>query len=355
MNDSEIVCERFGYCGVLTLNRPKALNSLTLTMVREINRVLDAWQEDREIGAIVVRGAGERAFCAGGDIKRLYEQGLAGDYEEQLAFWREEYQLDYRLKTFPKPYVALMDGIVMGGGAGVGIHARHRVAGEKFSFAMPEVGIGFFPDIGASYFLPRLEGHMGHYLALTGARANLGDAVSCGLVDAHVPAAAFDALLKRLADGEDAGAAIAATAAAGPASPFAQERPFIDACFDATSVGAIVRKIKAAAAAGSAFAAATCDAVLAKSPTSLFIALRQLQTGANLDLAENLRMDLRIVARIARGHDFYEGVRATLIDRDNAPKWQPARIDDVKTAVIDAYFAPRGAGELVLPEGAGVA
>jgi enoyl-CoA hydratase len=355
MSDTETICEKIGHCGVLTLNRPKALNALTLTMVREITRVLDAWEEDREIRAVVVRGAGERAFCAGGDIRRLYEQGLAGEYEEQLAFWREEYQLDYRIKTFPKPYIALMDGIVMGGGAGLGIHARHRVAGEKFSFAMPEVGIGFFPDIGASYFLPRLEGRIGRYLALTGARANLGDALFCGLVDAHVPAAGFDALLKRLADGEDADATIAAAAAAGPASPLAKERHFIATCFDAASVGAIVGKINAAAAAGSAFAVATCDAILAKSPTSLGIALRQLHTGANLDLAENLRMDLRIVSRVARGHDFYEGVRATLIDRDNAPKWRPATIDAVETADIDAYFAPLGAGELAFPERAGVA
>jgi enoyl-CoA hydratase len=350
MSESEVICQKNGHCGIITLNRPKALNALTLTMVRGIAQTLDQWEADREIFCIAVKGAGERAFCAGGDIKRLYEFGLAGDYGEQLAFWGEEYQLNHRIATFPKPIVALIDGIVMGGGAGIGIHARHRVAGETFSFAMPEVGIGFFPDIGASYFLPRLEGRFGAYLAMTGARANLGDARAIGLVDAHVPAAKFPALLARFAAGEEAAAAIGAEAVAAPASALIEERNFVDSCFNGANLAAILADIKTAAA-DSAFAAKTRATIAVKSPTSLAIALKQVQLGADLDLADNLRMDLRIVTRIARGHDFYEGVRATLIDRDNAPKWQPGTVDALAANDIAAYFAPLGAGELVLPAG----
>ncbi|MGO9005854.1 MAG: enoyl-CoA hydratase/isomerase family protein [Beijerinckiaceae bacterium] len=349
MRDTEVICEKMGRCGVITLNRPKALNSLTLTMVREMTRALVGWEEDADILSVVVRGAGDRAFCAGGDVKQLYELGKAGAHAEQLAFMREEYQLDYRIKTYPKPYVALMDGIVMGGGAGVGIHAHHRVAGEKFSFAMPEVGIGYFPDIGASYFLPRLVGRIGTYLALTGARVGLGDALAVGLVDAHVPAVEFEALLVRLVSGQEVAAAIAAEAIPAPAPTLAAEKHCIDECFDGQSVAAILGKLAEASVAGSPFAAKTRENILAKSPTSVAIALKQMQFGAKLDLAETLRMDLRIVARIAQGHDFYEGVRATMIDRDNASRWMRETVEAVEPADIDAYFARLVEGELELP------
>lgn len=349
MSESEVICEKIGRCAVITLNRPKALNALTLTMVREMTRALDAWENDEDVVSILVRGAGEKAFCAGGDIKRLYEFGKAGAYAEQLDFWREEYQLNHRIKTYPKPYVALLDGIVMGGGAGVGIHAHHRVAGEAFSFAMPEVGIGFFPDIGASYFLPRLAGHFGTYLALTGARADLGDAIAIGLVDSHVPKTKFESVLVRLAAGEGLEAAVGPDRLAAPASPLAKEKDCIEACFGEQTVAAILAKLAQGADEDSQFAAKTRESILTKSPTSLAIALRQMQLGAKLDLAENLRMDLRIVTRIARGHDFYEGVRAVLIDRDNAPKWAPSHVDDVNPADIDAYFARLEDGELALP------
>lgn len=355
MSESDVICETAGHCGLITLNRPKALNALNLAMVSDMARALDRWEAQPDIRTIVMRGAGERAFCAGGDIKRLYELGRTGDYVEPIAFWRTEYTLNHRIKTFSKPIVALMDGITMGGGAGLGIHARHRVAAEKFNFAMPEVGIGFFPDIGASYFLPRLVGRSGTYLALTGARIGVADALATGLVDAHVPAARFDALLQQLVEGHAPKAAIAAAATAAPAASLNEERAFIDAAFDATSLAAILEKIGAHAAAGSAFAAKTRDTILTKSPTSLAIAFRQMHVGAGVDLAEALRMDLRIVARIARGHDFYEGVRGTLIDRDRPPTWRPARIADVKAADIDSYFAPLGAEELVLPEQVGAA
>jgi enoyl-CoA hydratase len=355
MSETEVICEKIGHCGLVTLNRPKALNSLNLGMVGDMARVFDQWEKDPDIRTIVLRGAGERAFCAGGDIKRLYERGRSGDYVEPVAFWRTEYTLNHRIKTFPKPIVALMHGITMGGGAGLGIHARHRVAAETFNFAMPEVGIGFFPDIGAAYFLPRLVGRTGTYLAVTGARIGIADALAIGLVDHHVPAAGFDTLLAQLVEGQDPQAAIAAAAAKAQASTLMNERAFIDACFDAETVVAILAKIEAQAAKGSDFAAKTRDTILTKSPTSLAIALRQVIIGAKVDLAEALRMDLRIVSRIARGHDFYEGVRGTLIDREKPPVWNPARIADVKAADIDPYFASLGAEELILPEPMGAA
>ncbi len=185
--EAEALVERRGRAGVIVLNRPQALNALTLTMVRLIAAALDEWEGDRAVDRIVFLGAGERAFCAGGDIRRLYELGRAGDHDAQLTFWREEYQLDRRIKTYPKPIVALVDGIVMGGGVGLAMHAAHTVASERFVFAMPEVGIGFFPDVGAAWLLPRLPSRAGVYFALSGLRADAGDAVAFGLAQTFVP------------------------------------------------------------------------------------------------------------------------------------------------------------------------
>ena len=196
--EAEALIERRGGAGVIVLNRPRALNALTLTMVRLIAGALDDWERDPGVTRVVLRGAGEKAFCAGGDIRHLYELGRAGDHEAQLTFWREEYQLNERIRTYPKPVVALIDGIVMGGGVGVSINAAHRVAGERFVFAMPEVGIGFFPDVGGTYFLPRLARRAGVYFALTGLRANAGDALAFGLVQTFVPSARFGDLAAAL-------------------------------------------------------------------------------------------------------------------------------------------------------------
>jgi enoyl-CoA hydratase len=345
MSEAEIICEVQGACGVLTLNRPKALNALTLAMVREIAQALDLWEKDPAVQSVAIRGSGEKAFCAGGDIRLLYEQGKAGNFAEQLSFWREEYILNRRIKLYPKPYVALIDGIVMGGGAGVGFHGSHRVAGDKFSFAMPEVGIGFFPDIGATYFLSRLPGKAGTYLALTGSRASCGDAAALGLVT-YVPSERHENLLKRLIAGEAVDSAIAAEQAEAPASELMKQKHFIDGCFGAPTINAILEEIDEAGYGGSEFAMSTYETILGKSPTSLAIALRQVQIGANLDIDEALRTEFRIVSRIALGHDFYEGVRTTIIDKDNHPLWKPQEIEAVKPADIDLYFAPLGENEL---------
>jgi enoyl-CoA hydratase len=306
-------------------------------MVRLIAAALDEWEGESAVDRIVLLGAGERAFCAGGDIRRLYELGRAGDHEGQLTFWREEYQLDRRIKTYPKPIVALVDGIVMGGGVGLAMHAAHTVASERFVFAMPEVGIGFFPDVGAAWLLPRLPFHAGVYLALTGLRADAGDAVALGLAQTFVPSAAFPALTQALESEEQVNAVLTRFAAPAPPSTLTSEAEAIEACFSQPDRDAILASLRAAEMQGRAFGAPAHKAMLEKSPTSQAIALRQMALGARADFDEALRMDYRVVSRICRGHDFYEGVRAVIVDKDNRPHWSPPP----SPAEIDAYFAPR--------------
>jgi enoyl-CoA hydratase/carnithine racemase len=342
--DAEALVERRGRAGVIVLNRPKALNALTLTMVRLIAAALDEWERDGAVDQIVVLGAGERAFCAGGDIRRLYDLGRTGDHDAQLTFWREEYQLDRRIKTYPKPIVALVDGIVMGGGVGLAMNSAHVVAGERFEFAMPEVGIGFFPDVGAAWFLPRLPFRAGVYFALTGLRADAGDAVALGLAETFVMSASFPALARALED-EPATTALARFRAPPPRSKLIGEAEGIEACFSRANRAAILEALSEAETHGGPFAAPARSAMMEKSPTSQAIALRQMALDATIDFDDALRMDYRIVSRICRGHDFYEGVRAVIVDKDNRPRWSPPP----SQAEIDAYFAPLGHSELKLP------
>jgi enoyl-CoA hydratase len=346
MSEPEIFCEKVASCGIITLNRPKALNALTLNMVREMAGALDRWEADAGIGRVIVKGAGDRAFCAGGDIRAIYELGKAGLHADQLTFWREEYQLNRRIKHYPKPYLALADGIVMGGGAGISVHGSHIVAGENFTFAMPETGIGFAPDVGATFFLPRLPSHVGIYLALTSARMSCGDALAFGVACAHVPSARHAQFVQRLIDGEEIDTAIAAERAPPPVSALAPQSALIARCFSAVSVSAFLDNLDDAGQDGSDFARSAAHAIRSKSPTSLAIALRQMQIGAKLDIGEALRTEFRIVSRIVKGHDFYEGVRAVIIDKDNRPRWNPAAIESVASSCIDSYFAPLGEDEL---------
>jgi enoyl-CoA hydratase len=343
--DAEALVERRGRAGVITLNRPKALNALTLTMVRSIVAALDEWEGDRAVDRIVFLGAGERAFCAGGDIRRLYELGRAGDHDAQLTFWREEYQLDRRIKTYPKPIIALVDGIVMGGGVGLAMHAAHTVASERFVFAMPEVGIGFFPDVGAAWLLPRLPFRAGVYFALTGLRADAGDAVAFGLAETFVPTADFPALAQALENEEPVMTALARFAAPAPRSTLTVEAEAIEASFSGLDRMSILEALGEAETQGRGFAARARAAMQQKSPTSQAIALKQMALGETMDFDEALRMDYRVVSRICRGHDFYEGVRAVIVDKDNRPHWAPAP----SQAEVDAYFAPLGDDELKFP------
>jgi enoyl-CoA hydratase len=343
-DESEVLFERRGAAGLITLNRPKALNALTHGMCLAMKAQLDEWAMDAAIKTVVVRGAGERAFCAGGDIRALYDSGRAGT-PYALDFYRDEYILDAMIKHFPKPYVALIRGIVMGGGVGVSLNGSHRVADESTMFAMPETGIGLFPDVGGSYFLPRLPGETGMYLALTGARLKSADALNSGVATHFVPAANTDALIERLATGDAPDAAITALAGDAGAPPLAQHQALIDRCFAGNSVETI---LSALAAELNEWAVATATTIRTKSPTSLKLAFRQLREGRRLAFDDCMRMEFRMVNRVIAGHDFYEGVRATIIDKDQSPKWQPATLEAVSDAEIDAYFAPLGEKELKL-------
>jgi enoyl-CoA hydratase len=346
MSEPEVRIERRGRAGSIVLNRPKALNALNLGMVRAIAAALDAWERDDSVTRIIVTGAGGRAFCAGGDIRWLYEQGRAGDHAAQLAFWREEYQLNRRIKRYPKPYVALVDGIVMGGGVGVSAHGAWLIAGDHFAFAMPEVGIGFFPDVGASFLLPRLPHRAGAYLALTGARIGASDALALGLARAAAPSARIGELAAALEDRGSIDAIVAEFALPAPASPLLAQGAWIEACFAHSTPAQIIAALAEGAAADLPVAKATREAMRAKSPTSQAIALRQMELGRSLSFEEAMMMEFRIVSRICRGHDFYEGVRALIVDKDNRPDWRPSAADAVSKAAIDAYFAPLGQSEL---------
>jgi enoyl-CoA hydratase len=344
--EPELLCQKRGNAGIITLNRPQALNALTMTMVRGMAAALDEWEHDPQVTRIVVQGAGEKAFCAGGDIRQLYELGKAGKQDEALTFWREEYILNVRIQNYPKQYICLIDGIVMGGGVGISLHGSHRVAGDKYMFAMPEVGIGFFPDVGATYALPRLPGAAGMYLAVTGERVKRDDALALGLATHGVASAQMPALIDALCEGEDPTAVLASFAAAPAPAPIALQRELIDDCFAKTSVAAILAQLESHAGSGNTFARKLSDGMKTRSPLSMVLACEQIKRGQKLDFREAMRTEYRIVSRIMHGHDFYEGVRALIIDKDNAPAWKPDVLADVTSEMINAHFAPLGSDEL---------
>ena len=344
MSDGEVLFEHRGAIGLITLNRPKALNALTHGMCVAMKAQLDAWTTDSAVKTIVIQGEGERAFAAGGDIRALYESGKAGT-PYALDFYRDEYILDALIKHYPKPYVALIRGIVMGGGVGVSVHGSHRTADESTTFAMPETGIGLFPDVGGSYFLPRMPGEIGLYLALTGSRLKAADALYVGVATHFMPAARREALVEALAAGETPDKAIAGLASDPGPAPLIALRAEIDTHFAKDSVEAILASLDAD---GSDWARETARTIRTKSPTSTRLAFRQNREGKRLSFDDCMRMEFRMVNRVVAGHDFYEGVRATIIDKDNTPKWKPASLADVSDADIAEYFAPLGARELPL-------
>jgi enoyl-CoA hydratase len=346
---SDILFERRGKLGLITLNRPRALNTLTLDMVRALDAQLRVWATDPAVATVAIRGEGTRAFCAGGDIRALYDLGVAGRYDEALQFWREEYPLNTRIKEYPKPYVALIRGIVMGGGVGVSVHGSHRVALGEITFAMPEVGIGFFPDVGATYFLPRLPPGVGLWLALTGKQLGAADAVALGICTHHVPAERAEAVVAALAEGSPADRAIAAYRA-DPGRPAVRDlQPAIARLFGGGSVEAILAGLDAEPNDGRAaeLAAEAATAMRQKSPTSLKIAFAQMRQGRDLDFRAAMRTEFRIAAHIVRGHDLYEGIRAVVVDKDNEPHWQPASLGEVTDADVARYFEPVPAAERV--------
>lgn len=347
----DILFERRGAAGLVTLNRPKALNALTHEMVRALYAQLKTWAADDAVTRVIVTANGERAFCAGGDIRALYELGQAKKYDEALQFFREEYTLNAYIKRYPKPYVSLIDGLVMGGGVGISVHGSHRVAGDRYSFGMPEVSIGFFPDVGATYALTHLPGEIGTYCALTGGRLGAADAVLTGAATHYVPSDRLPALRDALCDGGPVNAVLASQMEQPGAGEAMPRRRTIDRLFSHDTVEAILAALDKEAGTGAenaGWAAQTARTVRTKSPTSLKIALAQMRYGRTHAFEACMGIEFRIVSRILREHDLYEGVRAVIIDKDNKPAWRPATLAEVSVEAIDRYFAPI-ANELSLP------
>jgi enoyl-CoA hydratase len=338
-----LIVERSGSVGRLRLNRPRALNSLTLEMVRTMQVALDAFAEDPAIAVVLVTGEGDRGLCAGGDIRVIYESGRAGA-DLAKTFWREEFRLNAAISHFPKPYIAIMDGITMGGGVGISAHGSGRMVTERTRLAMPETGIGYFPDVGATWLLSRGPGEFGTYLGLTGEQIGAADAIEAGLADVFVPSeelAALTGALSSLPIGstpEQLSQALQGSSRPAPRSVLGANRSAIDRLFAFDSVEAIIAALETEPGE---FARKALDALRSKSPISLKLTLRLLRLGrASSSLEECLERELGACAKILSTADFYEGIRAAVIDKDRNPKWSPGNLAAVTDEMVDAYLEP---------------
>uniref|UniRef100_A0A669R0Z6 3-hydroxyisobutyryl-CoA hydrolase n=1 Tax=Phasianus colchicus TaxID=9054 RepID=A0A669R0Z6_PHACC len=351
---ADVLLQKKGGAGIITLNRPKVLNALSLRMIQQIYPQIKAWEQDPETFLIIIKGTGEKAFCAGGDVRAIADAGKAGDRMTQ-DYFRDEYTLNNAVGTCKKPYVALIDGITMGGGVGLSVHGHFRVATEKTVFAMPETAIGLFPDVGGGYFLPRLPGKIGYLLALTGFRLKGRDVLKAGIATHFVES-------EKLPDLEKDLIALKSPSKENIAdllnsyhmqTKIDQEKEFIldehmekiNSIFAANSMEEIVQKLKQD---GSPFAMKQLETINKMSPTSLKLALRQLREGASMSLQDVFTMEYRLSQACMRGHDFYEGVRAVLIDKDQSPRWKPAALEEVSDEFVDNCFKPLGNNDLKL-------
>ena len=349
-HDPDLRTRRSGGAGWITLDRPAKLNALTPEMVAEMARLLQEWERDADLRLVLLDGAGARGFCAGGDIKFVRDSGLARDGQAQI-FWADEYRLDAQIAGFGKPVVAFMTGIVMGGGVGLSAHTRHRIVTESTRLAMPEAGIGLIPDVGSTWLFSRARGETGTYLALTGSAVGAADAIALGLADHFVAEAALEALKAALVlacpNTSEQVSAVVERFAGPPGEPLlAARQPPIDRAFAHDTVEQILAALRSE---GSEFALATAREIGAKSPTSLKLTLRALREARGFaSLQDGLRLEYRVVCRLLGGHDFYEGIRAAVIDKDRRPSWSPSRLDGVAPAALDQYFASLGTHELRL-------
>ncbi|MBR0773658.1 enoyl-CoA hydratase/isomerase family protein [Bradyrhizobium diazoefficiens] len=349
VEEGDLIARVEGAAGVIRLNRPKAINAVTLEMFRDIETALDRFEADPNVAVILLEGAGERGLCAGGDIRALWESSkVNGDLGKVL--WREEYILNARIKKFPKPYVAFMDGIVMGGGVGLSAHASHRIVTDRTKLAMPEVGLGFFPDVGGTYLLSRSPGEIGTFFGLTGQTMNGPDAIHAKFADWVVSSAGWPALraaltkLRQGASAADVGALIEGFATGETAGPIAAKEPAIDALFSFDRMEDIVAALTRD---GSEFALATLKTLSEKSPRGMVVTLKLLRLARKAaSLEECLVREYRAALEVFRSDDFREGVRAAVIDKDRNPSWSPPRIEDVTPAMVAPYFAEIGADEL---------
>jgi enoyl-CoA hydratase len=333
----EVIARVEGRVGRLTLNRPKALHALTTPMCLAVGATLLAWREDPAVELVLIDHAGERGFCAGGDIRMMAEAGR-DDPDAGAAFFLAEYRMNELLQRYPKPVAAVMDGVTMGGGVGLSVYARYRIATERTLFAMPEGGIGLFPDVGTGWVLSRLPGEFGTWLALTGARLKAADLLHLGLCTHYVDSGKVEALKDRLVQAPEGAAKTLARFSGDPGpAPLAGKQKALDALFAHDTVEEIV----AALQAGSSWAQEQAAILATKSPTTLKVALRELRlVRSRPSFADEIAVEYRLACRIIRTHDFQEGVRAVVIDKDNAPRWSPARLEDVTGAMLDALFAP---------------
>ena len=346
VQDGDVLVRERGALRHVTLNRPKALNAITLDMAVTMTALLRAWAKDPAVGAVLLDGAGERAFCAGGDIRALYDAAKSGG-SLPAQFWATEYKLNVLIARYPKPVIAIMDGLVMGGGVGLAAHAAHRVVTERAAVAMPEVGIGFFPDVGASFPLSRAPGSIGTYLALTGNRIGAADAIYSGLADTHIPAAKLAAAPAALMDcrnGDEVKARLGELSVAPAPGLLPAARTWIDRCYDADTAEDIIDRLRGHHVAE---ARSALETMRKASPTSLKITLRNLRAAASFKRVEEcFAQDYRIALACIAEHDFIEGIRAAVIDKDRNPVWRPDRIEAVTPDIVERHFKSVGALEL---------
>ena len=329
----DVLFERRGTLGHIVLNRPRALNALTHPMVLAIASVLERWAVDDGVSTVLLTGAGERGLCAGGDIVALYRDATGGDGAAAEQFWRDEYAMDARIAAYPKPFVAIMDGVTLGGGVGISAHAAHRIVTERSTVGMPETTIGYVPDVGGTWLLSRAPGELGTYLALSGTSVGPGDAIALGLADVFVRTERLPALIEALARGnDDVGTTLGAFAEQPPPPELLPEREWIDEVFAGDDLAGILGRLQGREIAGT---------IAAKSPTALAVTLAALRRARALpNLGAVLAQDLRVSMRSLRSHDFGEGIRAQVIDKDRSPRWQPATVAEVTPGLVESFFAP---------------
>jgi len=342
--EPEILLRREGRLGHIILNRPKAMNALTHSMVQAMSAALTEWASDDAVQTVLLTGSGDRGLCAGGDIVAIYRDAERGG-TETARFWADEYVLNAQIARYPKPYVAMMDGLVLGGGVGVSAHASIRIVTERTRLGMPETGIGFVPDVGGTYLLSRAPGELGTHLALTAGMVTGSDAIALGLADHYLNSEKIAGLAEALTR-TDAHDAVRAMAEAAPPSPLLAERAWIDECYSFDTVEEIVGALQASSSEAARDAAAV---ILTKSPTALKVTLASLRRARELSgLEEVLDQEYRVSLRFLAGPELVEGVRAQVIDKDRAPRWSPPTLAEVAPDAVDGYFADLGPRELRL-------
>ncbi len=341
----DVLIRKEGRAGRITLNRPAALNALTWAMALEIEKALDSWVDDAQVRAVIVDAAGGKAFCAGGDIADLYRNGRAGNYDYGRKFWADEYRLNAKIYRYAKPYVAFMDGIVMGGGVGLSSHGSHRIVTERSAVAMPETGIGLIPDVGGTFLLSRMPGRCGEYIAMTASRIGPGDAIYGGFADLYMPSEKAALAIEALCKSGDP-KSVHALCEPPPEGELAARQSEIDALFAGADALDCIKDLEAAS---TPFAQVTAAAIRRNSPLSVAAALEAVRRARNLgSLEECLVQEYRFTYRCQEMSDFLEGIRAAVIDKDRKPRWQPGRLEDLDRERVVALLSPLGAWDLPL-------